>query len=1513
MPSKLFPVSPHSLFQCSSSELSIGAFARTPVHLTSSLARRVLAARILGVRAADVQQGLYDPRFEHDSCGVGFVARISGAESSEILQMGLEALSRLAHRGAVAADGRSGDGAGVMTAIPRHLFDQFLAEAGFQIDADVPVGVGMIFVDNAELGIATELLDAALQREQLKLLCWREVPIHAEALGHTALASMPVIRQAIIIPNESISRSEFDARLHRGRKNFERGNLRSYIVSLSARTIVYKALCAGTQLREFYSDLRDPQFETAFTLFHQRYATNTHPSWWLAQPFRLLAHNGEINTIGANRTWMKAREAELPSQFLPLFREGGSDSCHLDETAELLLRGGRDVLHSLAMLLVPAWQAHPAFQDLAEFYREQANIMEPWDGPAAIAFADGRYVGAALDRNGLRPLRYQVTDDGLVVAGSEAGLFELSDDRVRVKARVGPGQMIAVDLHSHEFLAADDVKQRLSLAMSKRHCRLMPVQPVPTLPAAPPNEELLAMFGYTREDVKLVIAPMARDGKEPVWSMGDDTPVSALARVPRSPYTYFRQRFAQVTNPPIDPLREDLMMSLRTTLGRKRSVCAEETQERSQLLELGTPVISESESQGIRLQSLLKVAELECVFVAATLESALRDLSTQAETAVRAGAEVLVLSDVNATGASLPIPMALAVGALHHHLLRAGLRMRCDIVAESGDCWDVHHVAVLIGFGAGAVCPWLALRSCESQENLLEALRGGLKKVMSKLGISDVASYRAGEFFQTIGFDNEVMRLCFAETPNLQGHVSFDSIQRDLQRRVQQMATRVGSDCLQDYGYIRYRKAENADLHGWAPPAVRAMQTAVGVARSKVVTSPNENAWKEFTHLTESPKPHNLRDLLEFVPVSQSLALDRVEPAEAIARRFVSSAMSLGSISPEAHQTLSRAMNLLGGKSNTGEGGEDPEVYRSAADANNKVKQVASGRFGVTTEYLVHAEELEIKIAQGSKPGEGGQLPAAKVTELIARLRHAQVGMSLISPPPHHDIYSIEDLAQLIHDLKQVNPTAKIGVKLVSEAGIGTVASGVAKAYADYIVVSGHAGGTGASPLSSIKHAGAPWELGLAETQQTLMRNGLRSRVRLRVDGGLRTARDVVVAALLGADEFAFGTAALVSLGCDMARQCHLDTCPTGIATQRPELRAKFRGKPEHVMAYFMRLAEDIRVLLAGLGLASIEEAVGRCRLLRQISSEAPVNLSQLLFTSNGDAPRCTHGRNDRPVESEAFGAQLADEIVAVVRHGQSFDREFMIRNQDRSVGAAIAGELVRRFGSGGLGHNDVRLSFRGAAGQSFAAFCVEGMELTLEGEANDYVGKGLCGGAIILKPRGKAIFASNENVILGNVALYGATSGRLFAAGRAGERFAVRNSGAVAVVEGLGDHGCEYMTGGCVVVLGDIGCNFAAGMTGGRAYVFDPANLAEARVNHEAVDLDAPHPEQLRQLEMLVRLHALLTESMWAQELLATWQVCSRYFRIIMPRQTTKPVWSAQQANKISLPEIAPPTFPQA
>ncbi|MFL6436769.1 MAG: glutamate synthase large subunit [Terriglobales bacterium] len=1457
---------------------------------------------------------MYDPRFEHDSCGVGFVARVSAAPSRELLNMGLEALSRLAHRGAVAADGRSGDGAGLTTALPTRLLEHFLRQAGVQIDSNSRLAIGMLFVHVDEVASGAALLNLALQSEGLTLLCWREVPVNLEALGQTALTSMPVIRQAIVAAPTSLNPDEFESRLHRARKRFEQANLNTYIASLSSRTIVYKALCAGSQLREFYVDLQDRNFETSFVLFHQRYATNTHPSWWLAQPFRLLAHNGEINTICANRSWMKARENELPQYLLPLLREGGSDSCHLDETAEALLRSGRDLLHSLAMLLVPAWQEHPAFQHLASFYRERASMMEPWDGPAAVAFADGRYVGAALDRNGLRPLRYNITSDGLVTAGSEVGLFDLNDEGVEFKGRLGPGQMLAVDLERHEILDAESLKRHLLATAPEQQSRVVAVEAAPANLVEAPTAQVHALFGYSREDLKLVIAPMARDGKEAVWSMGDDTPVSALARVPRSLYSYFRQRFAQVTNPPIDPLREDLMMSLRTVLGRRPSLCPMGLEETVTQLELASPIVGEWDLRGIRSQSLVKVAEIECVCAESEpLEQTLRDICQLAESAVRSGAELLVLSDQSASPTCLPIPMAMAVGAVHHHLIGAGLRTHCDVIAETGDCWDVHHAAVLIGYGAGGVCPWLALRSFDSPVKLLEALTNGLKKVMSKLGISDVASYRGGQFFQTIGFDDRIVQLCFTGTPNLAGHIGFRAVQQELVRRAQSCTAGKDSELLQDYGSIRYRKAEHTDQHGWAPPVVRAMQSAVGVARIKSEATGSERAWDDFGRQAETVTPHNLRDLLQLIPAVTATPHEEVEQASEIVKRFVSSAMSLGSISPEAHRTLSEAMNLLGGKSNTGEGGEDPEIYHSRMEANNKVKQVASGRFGVTTEYLVNAEELEIKIAQGSKPGEGGQLPAAKVTELIARLRHAQTGMSLISPPPHHDIYSIEDLAQLIHDLKQVNPAARIGVKLVSEAGIGTVASGVAKAYADYLVVSGHAGGTGASPLSSIKHAGAPWELGLAETQQTLMRNGLRSRVRVRVDGGLRTARDVVVAALLGAEEFAFGTAALVSLGCDMARQCHLDTCPAGIATQRPELRAKFRGKPEHVVAYFLHLAEDVRGLLSQLGLRSLEEATGRTDLLRQVSSDGLVDLSQLLFKSEGDAPRCTSARNSRPGDDEAFGAKLTNEIVALARQGQSFDREFLIRNQDRSAGAAIAGGLVRQLGAGGLKNSEVRLGFQGAAGQSFGAFCVDGMELTLEGEANDYVGKGLCGGALILKPSGKAVGASNENVLLGNVALYGATSGRLFAAGRAGERFAVRNSGAVAVVEGVGDHGCEYMTGGCIVVLGEIGCNFAAGMTGGKAYVFDPTNLTDTRVNRDSIELGLPSPEQLRQVEMLVRVHALLTESSWAQQLLAAWQECGRFFRVITPKNAAKPVWIAQPGAVLQIPEIAPPTFPQA
>jgi glutamate synthase (NADPH/NADH) large chain len=1163
---------------------------------------------------------------------------------------------------------------------------------------------------------------------------------------------MPSIRQIIALAPEGVDEAMLERRLYVARKRFEREARTGYVCSLSCRTIVYKALCAGAQLPHFYRDLQDPLYESALAVFHQRYSTNTLPAWHLAQPFRLLAHNGEINTLWGNRAWMRARERELAPELKPVLTEGGSDSASLDEALELLTRGGRDLEHALAMLIVPAWEERagglPA--SLTGFYRYHAALMEPWDGPAALAISDGRVVGAALDRNGLRPCRYQICRDGLVVAGSEVGLFDLDDADVIEKGRLGPGQMLLVDLAERRVLHDAELRERMSAREPYEHwlgARRFGVEQL--VGQAHPTEQgpsLTArqhLFGVTAEDVKFVLAPMAEEAKEPTWSMGDDTPLPPLARSPRSLYTFLRQRFAQVTNPAIDPLREAGVMSLRSWIGPRPLLLASGPQAAS--FELDSPVLSLAHAAALRHQTQLKVAEVNCTFdpTAESLPAALDRVCTQSESAVVDGAELLVLSDRLADDRNAPVPMALAVGAVHQQLVRTALRVRAGLVVEAGDCWDVHHLAVLIGYGAGAVCPWLALHSARATdpENgegaVVLALELGLRKVLSKMGISTVASYRAGQLFEVLGLADEVVDRCFTGTPNRIGGIGWEALHATIAaRHAAAIAAGSGGAKLPDYGLIRFRRSEQAEQHAWQPTTVRALQRAVGSSQ-RSGSEQDIAAWEEFRGVAGGAHAKNLRDLLDFVAAGPAVPLEEVEPASAIVRRFVVSAMSLGALSPEAHLTLTIAMNRLGARSNTGEGGEDPAHYLPRADgdrADCKVKQVASGRFGVTAQYLARADELEIKIAQGSKPGEGGQLPGHKVTELIARLRHAQPGLPLISPPPHHDIYSIEDLAQLIYDLKRCNPRAAVGVKLVAEVGVGTVAAGVAKAHADYVVISGHSGGTGASPLSSIKHAGAPWELGLAEAQQVLMRNGLRGRIRVRTDGGLMTASDVLCAALLGADEFSFGTAPLVALGCDMARQCHLNTCPTGIATQQPELRAKFRGTPEQVVRYFLMLAEDLRRLLALLGLRSVAEAIGRSDLLRQVRFAGNLDLSPLLVRADGDERRNVLERNDRIEEDEPLDEELLRHATAALAAGERFRAECRIRNADRTVGARIAGAIALRSG-GALNDGAIELRFTGSAGQSFGAFCGVGMRLELTGEANDYVGKGLCGAELVLRP----------------------------------------------------------------------------------------------------------------------------------------------------------------------------------
>jgi len=1179
-----------------------------------------------------------------------------------ILAQALTALGRLAHRGAVAADGKSSDGVGIMTAVPRALL---LGATGISLPDHEALGVGMLFLP-AEETRAEAAVEVCLGAQGLKALGWRDVPVKVEVLGEIALSTMPKIRQVLVADISDKTMGTMERRLYLARKQFERmheqDEVTGYICSLSCKTLVYKAMCAGRLLAQFFPDLASPEYVTSFSLFHQRYATNTLPTWHRAQPGRAMAHNGEINTVWGNRARMVARDSTLPAECKPILTSGGTDSTSLDEAVELISRNGRTIAEAVRMLLPPAAEGHQGSQ----FLRYHADCAEPWDGPAAIAFSDGRIVGAALDRNGLRPCRFAVTKGGLVVAGSEAGLVDLDPDDVTHSGRLGPGQMLVVDLVEH-WIYEDEALLELFDAGATytklvEEARLAPV----TLGPQPDDATLAATqrgFGYTREDVRMILQPMAVDGKDAVYSMGDDTPLAFLAKSPRPVYAYFRQRFAQVTNPAIDPLREACVVSLHTRLGPWPHLLDKNASLPG--LSMASPFLSLGQIEALRKHEYphrekLPLAELQCVFAPeTTLAEALDDICYKAIALVGGGARILLLSDRSASAERLPVPMAMATGAVHQALVAAGLRTMAGLVVEAGDCRDIHHAAVLIGYGAGTVCPWLALETGMSlapkdtdpalaEKKVLKALDAGLAKVMSKMGISVVDSYRGAHLFDILGLHDDVVQRCFIDTPAPLSGIGFAELEKHLRLTWLTPAEATSTE-LPDYGWVRFRKADGAEPHRWQPPTVKALQSVVGSARNVPQPTDPAGAFAIFTKDVVAKDPAVLRDLLEIRPAGPELALEEVEEPKHLYKRFVASAMSLGSLSPEAHQTITMAMNMLGGRSNTGEGGEDRDVYRrepvavggghdssGAAEMrassgggtavaevveapavhlllNNKIKQVASGRFGVTAEYLAHAEEIEIKVAQGAKPGEGGQLPGHKVSGLIARLRHAQPGVSLISPPPHHDIYSIEDLAQLIYDLKRVNPRAAVGVKLVSGCGVGTVAAGVAKAYADFIVIAGNTGGTGAAALSSIKYAGNPWELGLAEAQQVLMQNGMRGRVRLRTDGGLTTARDVLVAALLGADEFAFGTAVLVVLGCDMARQCHLNTCPTGIATQKPELRAKFRGKPEHVVGFFEQLGADLQRLLARYGLASLEAAIGRTDLLEQVRFDGGLDLTPML------------------------------------------------------------------------------------------------------------------------------------------------------------------------------------------------------------------------------------------------------------------------------------------------------------
>ena len=1502
-----------------------------------------------------------DPWREQDACGVGFVARASGERSHEILAFALQALARVAHRGAAATD-NSGDGAGVLTQIPHRLFYREARRLGLWLERGQAFGVGAFFLPREHSAIerASAIVEEVLSGEGTPVLGWRDVPIHSPVLGSTARATCPTIRHAIIAAPADGGRRDpasWERSLYVARRTIERRIAAAgpelepfFVCSLSAQTLVYKALLTGTQLPAFFPDLQSPDYETAIAVFHQRYSTNTSPSWPLAQPFRLLAHNGEINTLWGNRNAMAAREPALASplwgerveHLKPIIWAEGSDSASLDNALELLVRSGRDPVHALMMLLPEAHEGATEMESaLRGFYEFHECLIEPWDGPAALAFSDGVLAGSALDRNGLRPCRYKITRDGLVIAGSEVGLVDLNPGDVVESGSLGPGELLVVDTRRKAILRNAEAKREVARRRpygrwAARGIRpLRPVTRVDTAPLEPPEVVLRQIaFGWSFEDLRYVVEPMGDAGQDPVWSMGDDTPIPPLSRTAPSLYAYFRQRFAQVTNPPIDPLRETLVMSLRMHLGRRGSLLSDRPSvgwraaaggagAGGRLVRNEHPILLEDEMAALRRGGV--TGRAHAVTIAAVwspacgpdgLRSALETLRQAARDAVEQGARILVLSDREADAMRSPIPMLLAVGAVHQHLLREGLRTQVGLVVEAGDAWDVHHFAALIGYGAEAVHPWLALQSvsavfAEEREDrrasqvprptpreaalkFRTAAEKGLLKIISKMGISTLSSYCGGQIFEALGLGAEVIDSCFTGTVSAIGGIGFAEIAEDVLARhhaaypAEQAAARV----LPDHGRVRYRR--DGEDHGWSPPVVTALQ---------------RDGYEAFLAKVAARPPAGPRDLLTIRTGEGSpVPLEEVEPVESIRRRFISTAMSLGALSPDAHRTLAIGMNRMGAKSNCGEGGEDPDTYAPLANgdrADNRIKQVASARFGVTTQYLMRADELEIKIAQGSKPGEGGQLPGHKVTALIARLRHSVPGVPLISPPPHHDIYSIEDLAQLIHDLKQVNPRARVGVKLVAEAGVGRVATGVAKAYADYVLISGHNGGTGASPLSSIKHAGSPWELGLAETQALLIENGLRHRIEVRTDGGLRTGRDVVIAALLGAEAYGFGTAALVAIGCAMARQCHLNTCPTGIATQRPELRAKFKGTPEQVIAYFTAIAEDVRRILAGMGFRRLDEIIGRVDLLERVDRpEVPraqmLDLSPILADPLGsqESPRRrTVERNDRP-GVESLDDRILEVLAPRLEAARPFAGVYDIGNHHLTVGARIAGRIVERHGNAGLPPGSVRLRFRGSAGQSFGAFALPAMHLELEGEANDYVGKGLSGGEIVIRPFREAAYAAetHRNVILGNVALYGATGGALFAAGRVGDRFAVRNSGAIAVIEGAGNHCCEYMTAGVVVVLGQVGRNFAAGMSNGVAYVLDEAENFAVRCNSDMVAVRAlDEPDETLVLD-LVRRHLAKTGSPRARAIIDGWERHRPLLRKVVPH--TAPATAASPAE---------------
>jgi glutamate synthase (NADPH/NADH) large chain len=1472
----------------------------------------------------------YDPTQEHDACGVGLIAALDGKKRRDVVQAGIDALKAVWHRGAVDADGKTGDGAGIHIEIPQDFFAEAIERGGHRVQPGT-IGVGMVFLPKADLGAqerCRQIVESEILAFGYQIYGWRQVPINVECIGEKANATRPEIEQIMIWNARGADDASFERDLYVIRRRIEKQAIASqipelYICSLSCRSIIYKGMFLAEHLTEFYPDLLDERFVSRFAIYHQRYSTNTFPTWRLAQPFRMLAHNGEINTLTGNINWMKSHETRLSAPELdaymedikPVIQAGGSDTATLDNVFEALVRAGRDAPMVKAMM-IPASIGQDATMPQAhrDMFLYCNAVMEPWDGPAAIAATDGRWVIAGMDRNGLRPLRYTIARNAMLIVGSETGMVKLDESEIVEKGRVGPGQTIGVDLDAARFYTDEELKDMLAARQPfgewTKRIRVIDhiVKADATEPVIFEGEELrrrqLAV-GFTHEELEMILHPMVEDAQEPVGSMGDDTPIAVLSEKYRGLHHYFRQTFSQVTNPPIDSLRETRVMTLKTRLGNLGNVMDEDSSQ-CDLLQLESPVLSNAEFAAMRATMGAAAVVVDCTFPVAEgeggLRAAIERIKREAEEGVRAGCTHVILTDEAVSAERAAIPMILATGAVHTHLVRSSLRTFTSLNVRSAECMDVHYFAVLIGVGATTVNAYLAQESIadrhrrglfgditlkEAVNRYKKAVDKGLLKVMSKMGISVISSYRGGYNFEAVGLSRSLVAEFF---PGMQSRISglgLPGIARKV-LELHEAAWTTDTITLPVGGIYKLRR--RGETHAFEGGLIHLLQEAVA--------TDSYSMFRRYSEAVRKLPPIALRDLLDFRTEGRKpIPIDEVESITEIRKRLVAPGISLGALSPEAHETLSIAMNRIGARSDSGEGGEDPARAKprpNGDNASSAIKQIASGRFGVTAQYLNDCREIEIKIAQGAKPGEGGQLPGFKVSELIAKLRHSTPGIALISPPPHHDIYSIEDLAQLIYDLKQINPDATVCVKLVARSGIGTIAAGVAKAKADAILISGHSGGTGASPQSSIKYAGLPWEMGLSEAHQVLMLNRLRHRVRLRTDGGIKTGRDVVIAAMLGAEEFGIGTASLVAMGCIMVRQCHSNTCPVGVCTQDPKLRAKFEGTPEKVINLFSFIAEEVRQILASLGVRRLADVIGRTDLLVQVSRGSTLlddlDLNPLLVQADPGpyARYCTlQGRNEVP---ETLDAQMIADAAAFFERGEKMQLQYAIRNTHRAIGTKFSSRIVRRFGMTGLQPGHVTVRLRGSAGQSLGAFAVQGLKLEVLGDANDYVGKGLSGATIVVRPAPSSNLVSHQNVIIGNTVLYGATSGYLFAAGQAGERFAVRNSGAIAVVEGCGSNGCEYMTGGTVVILGPVGDNFGAGFTGGMAFVYDPGNQFRHRVNPDTLlwqPVASSHWEGV--LRELVERHVAETNSRYAHMLLHDWaRVLPRFWQVV-PKEFVK------------------------